>query len=120
MLEIQGLVVRGKGEGRALGYPTANLEYQSAQTPERGVWVCRAHVGPHEHQGLAVVGMWKLENRLPSVEVYILDFDEDLYDQTLTITLELKLRDLKVFSDMTKLLSQIEQDVMQARTYFSS
>ncbi|MDP3793743.1 MAG: riboflavin kinase, partial [Candidatus Uhrbacteria bacterium] len=95
-------------------------EYQSVQTPERGVWVCRVRIESREYQGLAVIGMWKFENHLPSVEVHLLDFDQDLYDQTLVITLEMKLRDVKIFTDMSKLLSQIEQDVKEAHVYFSS
>lgn len=118
-LEIHGRVVRGKGEGRALGYPTANLEYQSAHIPERGVWVCRAQIESREQKGLAVIGMWKLESGLPSVEIYLFDFHEDVYGLELSVSLEEKLRDLKFFSHLSPLVAQIEQDIREARTYFS-
>ena len=119
MLEIRGQVVRGKGDGRALGYPTANLEYQSSQVPEKGVWVCHASIASQEYHGLAIIGMWKSEHHLPSLEVYLLDFDQDLYGKELAVSLGWKLRDLKFFSDVSQLVTQIEQDIAQARTYFS-
>ena len=117
-MKIQGIVVRGKGEGRTLGYPTANLEYQSTEIPQSGIWVCRIAIDKNKIPdlfGLAVIGMWKLDNGMPSVEIYLLDFDQDIYDQSLHVVLEKKIRDLKKFYDVKSLVRQIEQDVEAAR-----
>lgn len=115
MIEIKGKVVPGKGEARQLGYPTANIEYSSSLSPEAGVWVCRIE---GKGNGLAVMGMWLQANGLPSLEVHILDFEGNLYEQELEVTLEKKIRDLMPFTNGNDLVKQIENDVQQAREYF--
>ncbi|MBM3204646.1 hypothetical protein FJZ48_01540 [Candidatus Uhrbacteria bacterium] len=120
-MEIHGKVVRGKGEAQKLGYPTANLEYQSEQVPEHGIWVCRASLDESQKPdlfGLAVIGMWKLDSGLPSVEVYLLDFDQDIFTHSMNVILDKKIRDLKKFYDMRSLVLQIEKDIEEARKLF--
>ncbi|MSR85443.1 hypothetical protein EXS71_03365 [Candidatus Uhrbacteria bacterium] len=118
MQKICGRIIRGKGEGRKLGYPTANLEYICDQVPEPGVWICRGTVQGMESMGLAVIGMWSLPNGSPSLEVYLLDVERDLYDQDMEVIFVKKLRDLKKFFDVKSLIKQIEQDIEEARRLF--
>lgn len=120
MFSAHGTVVKGKGEARALGYPTANLEYETEEKPEHGVWLCQADVEGELKQGLAVVGMWRLANSLPSLEVHLLDFDRDIYGRTMSTTLITKLRDLQPFSDVDQLVSQIKEDIADARAAFDA
>ena len=120
MLVIQGKVVRGKGEGRAIGYPTANFEYQSSMRPETGVWTCRSEVDGRMLKGLAVIGMWKLANGLPSCEVHYLDFKGDLYERVCGVSLGIKLRPLKVFTDLAGLQQQIQRDIEEAGRVFAA
>jgi riboflavin kinase/FMN adenylyltransferase len=115
MQRFEGTVVQGKNEARKLGYPTANLAYDSDVAPTPGVWTCDVIFGSDELHGLAVVGMWELANGLPSLEVHILDFDYGIYGQRLTVELTDKLRDLIQFTDMDTLKKQIEKDVDAAR-----
>jgi riboflavin kinase/FMN adenylyltransferase len=119
MQAIAGTVVPGKQQARELGYPTANLKYASETSPEHGVWACRARVQDQIYNALAVVGMWSLENLLPSLEVHILDFNQDLYDQELSVELITKLRDLLPFSDMDSLKQQIVEDIRMANESFT-
>lgn len=118
MFSVTGTVVRGKGAARGIGYPTANLDYASAEVPEVGVWTCRVAVDGAEYHGLAVVGMWELDSGLPSVEVYLLDMAQDLYEKSLTVTPLMKLRDLMQFDSTEALVAQIQQDVADAREVF--
>lgn len=115
VLTISGTVVRGKGEARTLGYPTANLLYASDRVPDDGVWVCRAEVDGVMYDGLAVIGMWKQENHLPSVEVHLLDVALELYEKTLNVRIATKLRDLMAFANVAGLIAQIEKDIQNAR-----
>lgn len=120
MVPIRGKVVTGKRQARGVGYPTANLEYAYDEAPESGVWTCRVEHEGKLKEGLAVIGMWKLENELPSLEVHLLDFAGDLYDQPLAVALMTKLRDLEKFDSIDELVAQIEKDVEAARAEFES
>ena len=129
-MHLQGIVVRGKGEARTIGYPTANIEYGSqeapgtfegpatAQTeaPSAGVWTCTVELDGRPLNGLAVIGMWTQSNGLPSLETYILDFDQDLYGKNVTVSLKRKLHEIIRFPDVADLIRLIEQDVVAART----
>lgn len=119
-MQIRGVVVHGKKEARTLGYPTANLEYASSGSVEHGVWTCWAIMNGVRHQGLAVIGMWHLAEGAPSAEVHILDFNQDIYGETLEVVLGERLRPLEAFENVEKLKWQIEQDVQQARKKFLS
>lgn len=114
---IQGVVVAGKGEARTLGYPTANIVYEHEMVLEPGVYYAKADVNGNEYRALAVVGMWTLENGLPSVEVHILDFEGDLYEKELKIEIHEKLRELEAFSSVETLIERIKLDVEAARRY---
>ena len=119
-MTILGAVIQGKGEGQRLGYPTANVRYQSTLPPEHGVWVARALVGFRVLRGVAVVGMWDLGNTLPSVEMHLFDCAQDLYGKNLGISLLKKIRDLETFSDDPSLRAQIEKDIMATKEYFAA
>ncbi len=119
---VRGVVVRGKGEARGIGYPTANIAYGAvhASPLQPGIFLARVLVGTTVHRALAVVGMWtQKENGLPSLEVHLLDFSSELYGQSLTVSLSEKLRDLLPFTDVPALVAQITKDVEDARAIFS-
>lgn len=118
MISLRGKVIHGKGEARGTGYPTANLDYTSTEPPGAGVWTCRVELGGASHHGLAVIGMWEMENGLPSVEVYLLDVDMDLYGKELAMTPLIQLRGLMQFDSTDALVAQIAQDVRDAREVF--
>lgn len=115
----KGTVVRGKGEARTLGFPTANIAYECPMVPRKGVWFCEVDAVGRKFDGLAVVGMWNLPSDLPSVEVHLLDMSEDLYGQTLSVHFRAFCRELEKFPTVDALIEQIHADVVAARTYFS-
>ena len=117
---LEGIVVRGKGEARTIGYPTANIEYTHTEAPAFGVWTCSIKINGQSHHGLAVIGMWVQANELPSLEVHVLDFAQDIYDQRVNVSLQTKLRELETFSSLENLVAQIKQDIALARTEFHS
>jgi riboflavin kinase/FMN adenylyltransferase len=112
-LRLEGVVVEGEHRGRALGFPTANLELASGyQLPPSGIYVgsARGHraaisVGVNPHYG----------GTPPHVEVYLLDFDGDLYGQLLEVELWERLRDEAAFESEQALVEQIARDVEAAR-----
>jgi riboflavin kinase/FMN adenylyltransferase len=120
MISLRGIVVKGKGEARTLGYPTANIQYELSHTISSGVWLCTVLYGQQRLAGLAVVGMWRLENGLPSVEVHILDFELDIYGKQMDICLVKKIRDLEKFMGIDALIKRIEEDIVVARRELQS
>ena len=119
MQKITGMVVAGKKEARTLGYPTANIEYNSDQRLEEGVWTCLVTLPDQSmNMGAAVVGMWLQADGHPSVEVYVLDFTGDLYGQELILELKEKLHENKFFPKREDLIKQIEDDITKTRKRF--
>lgn len=118
-LRIQGIVVTGKGEARTLGYPTANIEYTADTGIESGVWVCACLVEGQMMDGVGVVGMWKTVQDLPSVEVHILDVEQDLYGRTLDVLFLHRLRPLVAVKSVEELKELIQEDIEKTRSYLA-
>lgn len=114
---LSGLVVVGSGVGRGLGFPTANLRVAPEQAlPADGVYAGLAHLGGKARPSLANIGVRPtFGGGERVVEVYILDFDRDLYGKELSIELVEKLREERRFRGPGELQAQIAQDVQRAR-----
>ena len=119
---IEGIVTRGHGIGRQLLYPTANLEIQNRVVPLDGVYITLCLVDQVWYRSVTNIGKrptfgGEIESK---VETHLLDFDRDLYDQTIRIRLLHRLRGEKKFSGVDQLKSQIAYDCDRAVRYFSS
>jgi riboflavin kinase/FMN adenylyltransferase len=118
---LNGLVVSGGGRGRALGFPTANLELEPEQAlPSDGVYATIAHVGHELMPSVTNIGVrptFGSGKRL--VETYLIDYEGELLGQRLTIDLVDKMRDEKRFDTVEELKSQMGRDVGQARQILS-
>ena len=111
--EVEGVVVEGDRRGKALGFPTANLDVSAKQIlPPKGIYAGAAlghraaiSIGVNPHYG----------GTLLRVEAYLLDFDADLYGRRLVIELWQRLRDERAFADEAELIEQIARDVEETR-----
>ena len=116
---VTGLVVHGDERGRTLGFPTANLAQVEQLLPPRGVYAVRARVAGNLTKYRAVMNLGQrptfTSNGTDSLEVHLLDFEADLYDQRLWVSDFIWLRDEKAFSGVDELKAQITADVAQAR-----
>jgi riboflavin kinase/FMN adenylyltransferase len=118
---LSGRVVRGDGRGRTIGVPTANLESVLELRPPNGVYACLVdHVendGSAKKLGIGAVniGVRPTVGAGPSVEVHVLDFDRDLYGQTLRLHLVERLREERRFAGIDELVAQIRRDLDAAR-----
>ena len=120
---ISGKVVHGKGFGKKLGFPTANLELiQGEERPAEGIYACWAKIGEEKFGGALHVGPRPaISDETPTIEVHILDFDErDLYGQTISLQLVQRLRDVQKFDSLQELAQAIAQDCNEARTYLAA
>jgi riboflavin kinase/FMN adenylyltransferase len=111
---LAGEVIRGDARGRELGFPTANIAPAPAFVlPAYGVYACR--VGPYAAAVSIGVRPTFGDGLRPLVEAYLLDFDGDLYGQTLTLEFLARLRGEIAFDSAEALVIQIEADVEQTR-----
>jgi riboflavin kinase/FMN adenylyltransferase len=114
---IEGVVVEGQHLGRTLGYPTANIAAGDYVRPKLGVYATRTRLADgREVPGVANFG----ENPTTGIvearlEVFLFDFDEDLYGQTLETDLIAFLRPELTFKGLEALVDQIKVDEAQAR-----
>jgi riboflavin kinase/FMN adenylyltransferase len=117
--EIQGPVVRGAGRGRALGFPTANVEPDAELRPKLGIYAAHAEVLDGPAAGLRRPAALSV-GRNPTfpeasgavtTEAYLLDFDGDLYGHRLRLEIGARLRDEQRFDSKQALIAQIGRDV---------
>jgi len=119
---IKGTVIHGARRGHEIGYPTANVAMDAMRVALReGVYWTRFTVDGVEHTGATSVGTNPTFVHLPnppiSVETYILDFDEYIYDKMVQIEFRQFLRDQVVYSSVESLVEQIAKDVAEVRGY---
>lgn len=116
---LSGPIVHGAGRGRQLGIPTANIDYPEIKLiPARGIYACRAHLGAENFMAAVSIGVnptFTPEKQIASVEAHLLDFDRDIYGQTLSLDFIARLRDEMKFDSVEALLAQIKKDIEQAR-----
>jgi riboflavin kinase / FMN adenylyltransferase len=120
---ISGRVVAGDRLGRTLGFPTANIRMRHNRPPLQGIFAVRVHgIGPEPLPGAASLGVRPTVHAkgAPTLEVYILDFDADIYGRHLRVEFLRKLRDEEKFADVETLRKQIARDVEDVRKVFAA
>jgi riboflavin kinase/FMN adenylyltransferase len=114
---LAGLVVPGDQRGRAIGFPTANLEpVAGTVVPGSGVYAVRIFIEGVVHRGVVNIG------RRPTfggaeyvVEAHVLDYEGDLYGQTIELDFVERLRSEQKFNGVDELVAAIRKDVIAAR-----
>ncbi|MBN2224040.1 MAG: bifunctional riboflavin kinase/FAD synthetase [Deltaproteobacteria bacterium] len=118
---ISGQVVRGVGRGRQLGYPTANIDYKGRLMPLGGVYVTWVVIDGRRYWGVANLGSnLTFGARNFTIEVHILDFDEDIYDKVIEVGFIDRIRHVVKFSGPDELVRQIRDDITLAERIIKS
>jgi riboflavin kinase/FMN adenylyltransferase len=121
---LSGKVIQGDGRGRSLGIPTANLDILPERAvPLHGVYVCHAIVNQQRYGAVVNVGVrptFENEPVAPRVEAHLLNFDADLYQETLALEFLDRLRDERRFPSKDALVEQIQRDILKARQILGS
>jgi riboflavin kinase/FMN adenylyltransferase len=114
---IEGVVRRGKQLGRQLGFPTANVMLGDYVAPRFGVYATRTRLPDgREIAGASSVGVNPTTGEEePRLEVWLFDFDEDLYGQVIETDLVAYLRPEEKFETIEAMIDQIREDEAQAR-----
>ena len=119
---VEGKVVEGKGRGRTIGIPTANIQMDNEILPRRGVYAGRVrHPDGRVLNAVINIGTNPTFEKAAvlSFEVHVLDFSEDLYGQQLGVVFTQRLRDEQRFASVDELLEAIHEDIAVARELLS-
>lgn len=111
---LLGRVVHGDKIGRTLGFPTINLRINSSEKllPKDGVYGVRLMVKNAEYNGLMNIGIRPtLEGKNRRIEIYITDFEGNLYNEEIAVDVLCRIRSEKKFSSLDDLKQQIKEDV---------
>jgi len=116
---VSGTVVHGKKIGRTIGYPTANIDTESIKLlPKKGAYIVEVSVKGSLFKGMLSVGTNPTVNGDQlTVEVYILDFDDDIYDEKITVRFRDFLHDEIKFESLEKLIEKLDLDKKHTQDY---
>ncbi len=113
---IHGLVVHGMARGRQLGFPTANVQPDKKLIPAYGVYAVYVHVGGTRLDGVVNIGNNPTFGDVgTSIEAFIFDLNDDLYDKEITVEFVEHIRGEIKFADIEYLIEQIRADCALAR-----
>ena len=115
---LTGIVVRGDGRGRELGFPTANIRVSGVDklVPAAGIYACHARVAGARYMGALHIGPRpSFPGADPTIEVFLLDFEGGLYGHEILLELVEYLRPVAAFGTVRALQEQIRADVQRTR-----
>ena len=119
--QIRGKVEVGRDRGgKLLGFPTANINLYDELRPEIGVYAVTVECKGEKFKGVANIGYSPtFDDNIFTVEVHILDFEENIYGQKIRVNFIDRLRNEKKFSNISELSEQIKKDIIKAREILS-
>ncbi len=110
---LTGTIKKGKGLGRQIGFPTANLHIEESYKliPQNGVYVVKSDFNGKPVYGMMNIGFNPtVKGTEHSIEVHFFDFDQDIYDQKIQVSLIEKIRDEHKFGSVALLREQLMKD----------
>ncbi|MEF3280237.1 MAG: bifunctional riboflavin kinase/FAD synthetase [Elusimicrobiota bacterium] len=118
MYSLSGIVVKGAGVGKKIGFPTANLKTDPLKITPRGVYAVKIYLQNKSYSGVASIGTrptLKTLNNALICEVHIFDFNKDIYGKNIEIKFVSRIRDEKKFSSAKTLITRIKKDILIAK-----
>ena len=117
---IRGVVVRGAGRGRTLGFPTANIGQTDTLLPGLGVFATRVRVENAWYPAAPSLGPNSTFGEGGTkIEAYLIGFDRMIYDQPIEVDFLTQLREIKRFASVDALVTQMAHDVKQTLAVIS-
>jgi riboflavin kinase/FMN adenylyltransferase len=120
---LTGTIVRGKQLGRTIDFPTANLQMEENYKliPRNGVYVVKSAINQKTVFGMMNIGFNpSVAGENLAIEIHFFDFDEDLYDQKLSVSLLEYLRPEQKFESVAFLKQQLEKDRNASLIYINN
>ncbi len=120
---LTGVVAKGKGLGRQLNYPTANIQIAEDYKliPKQGAYIVSSKINDNTFFGMMNIGTNPTVNgRQQTIEVHFFDFDADIYGETIQIDLLQRIRDEQKFESVEALKTQLSLDKQTALHFISN
>jgi len=114
-------VIHGDERGRVIGFPTANLAIgtERVMLPD-GVYAAKVLIREKEYGAVANIGTNPtFDGCYRRIEVHIIDFNHDIYDELIYVKFLMKIREEKKFLSLHMLIEQIDNDIVQTKKYFN-
>lgn len=121
LYQIEGIVIHGRGIGKLVGMPTANLQIApNNRLPESGVYISKIELDAQTLYGITHIGTRPtVDNDSDmSIETHIINFNKDIYGYSMKIHLFSKIRDPQKFDNLSLLLEQIRNDCLVVQDYW--
>lgn len=113
---VAGVVTGGAKRGTGMGFPTANLALPKGTALAHGIYAVRVHVGERRFAGAAYLGTRPtFDHGAPVLEVFLLDFEGDLYGKEIAVEFLGFIREDRRFADAQALIAQMDADCARAR-----
>jgi riboflavin kinase / FMN adenylyltransferase len=115
--QIRGKVIQGRSRGGSqLGFPTANIKLHDELCPKSGVYAVTVETVLGKYMGVANIGYSPtFDDHMFTIEVHIMDFDQDIYGTRIRVNMVARLRDEIKFSGIQELSAQIQKDIDTAK-----
>lgn len=110
---LTGTIIKGKQLGRTIGFPTANLKIEEEYKliPKNGVYIVKSIINEKLVYGMMNIGFNPtVDGQVQSIEIHFLDFDEDLYDLKIAVSLLQYVREEQKFGSVDLLKEQLRKD----------
>jgi riboflavin kinase / FMN adenylyltransferase len=120
---LSGIVIQGKQLGRTIGFPTANLKIEENYKliPKNGVYIVSSSINNKTVYGLMNIGTNPtVGGTNQSIEVYYLDFNDDLYGQEMKVAILHRIRSEQKFESVELLKNQLQKDKTTAQNYLKN
>ena len=116
---LRGTVIHGKKIGRTIGYPTANIAIESIKLlPKKGAYIVEVFIKEQHFKGMLSIGTNPtVAGESVSVEVYILDFEADIYGEEISVNFRDFLHDEIKFENLEKLIERLDEDKIQTANF---
>jgi riboflavin kinase / FMN adenylyltransferase len=116
---ISGTVIHGDARGRTIGYPTANVQVHHSLKllPSNGVYAVQATIQGQQYGGMMNIGTRPTieDTTKRSIEVHFFNFNQQIYDEYISINIVARLRNELKFNSLNELVSAIKQDEIDAK-----
>lgn len=119
--QLNGIITRGKGIGKTINFPTANVSIKEDYKiiPKNGVYIAKATILKETYTGMLNIGHNPTVNGTQrTIEIHLFNLNKDVYDHEISVSIQSRIRDEQHFESLAVLQEQLKKDKLAALTYF--